>query len=179
MKKNAVLTLSTVLLVCSCTTNNTGVLYSVLECPIEIRERVVFYAQEYVKREALFEWGGRDYLEKEGMLEIDCSGLIVRVFQYAVKDTKYSLLFEDTNVSSFYHYFTIPVVLPTPGDLIFMSGNSPYPNHMGIFIGMDNENIYFIDSTFIEEQGVDGASLRYYPKDDTRFLFFARLLVRL
>jgi len=167
-----------ILLAFSCATNNSNILYSVSECPSVIRERVVFYANEYAKRENFFEWGARDLLEKEGILEVDCSGLIVRVFQYAVKDTKYSLLFEDTNVSSFYSYFTIPVDNPTPGDLIFMGANIKNPTHMSIFIGIDNENIYFIDSTYKEEEGIDGVTLRYYKKDDPKFLQFARLLVR-
>jgi cell wall-associated NlpC family hydrolase len=150
-----------------------------VECPVEIREKVVFYAQEYAKRDTYFEWGGRDLLEKEGILEVDCSGIIVRAYQYAVKDTKYSLLFNDTNVSSFYEYFTIPVDIPMSGDIIFMGTNTIYPTHMSIFIGMDNENIYFIDSTYKEDEGIDGVSLRFYEKDDSRFLQFARLLVRL
>jgi hypothetical protein len=166
------------ILVCSCATNNPEVLYSVVQCPMEIREKVVFYAQEYVQRDTFFEWGGRDFLEKEGILEVDCSGLIVRAYQYATNDTKYALLFEDTNVSSFYSYFTVPIDTPTPGDLIFMSTNSKYPTHMSIFVRMDNENIYFIDSTVKEDDGIDGVSLRYYKKDDPKFLFFARLLVR-
>jgi len=167
-----------VLLACSCATSNSGVLYSVSECPSNIREKVVFYAEEYARKDTLFKLGSRDLLEKEGILEMDCSGLIVRVFQYALKDTKYSLLFDDTNVSSFYSYFTIPVATPTPGDLIFMGTNTVYPTHMSIFIKMDNENIYFIDSTYKEDEGIDGVTLRYYKKDDPKFLQFARLLLR-
>jgi hypothetical protein len=176
--KNFSLFFIIVLVACSCATSNNDVLYSVSECPSNIREKVVFYAKEYAKKNTLFELGARDLLEKEGILEVDCSGLIVRVFQYAVKDTKYSLLFEDTNVSSFYSYFTIPVVSPTPGDLIFMGTNTKYPTHMSIFIKMDNENIYFIDSTYKEDEGIDGVTLRYYKKDDPKFLQFARLLLR-
>jgi uncharacterized protein YfaT (DUF1175 family) len=178
MNKRIFLVFITVLLACSCASNNNGVRYSVSECPSDVREKVVFYAQEYVKRDTFFEWGARDMLEKEGILEVDCSGFIVRVFQYAVKNTKYSLLFEDTNVSSFYSYFTIPVDIPTPGDLIFMGTNTAYPTHMSIFIRRDNENIYFIDSTYKEDEGIDGVSLRYYKKDDPKFLQFARLLVK-
>jgi len=176
--KNFSLFFIIVLLACSCATSNSGVLYSVSECPSNIRERVVFYAEEYARKDTLFKLGSRDLLEKEGILEIDCSGLIVRVYQYAVKNTKYSLLFEDTNVSSFYSYFTIPVATPTPGDLIFMGTNTVYPTHISIFIKMDNENIYFIDSTYKEDEGIDGVTLRYYKKDDPKFLQFARLLIR-
>jgi hypothetical protein len=163
----------------SCATNNSNILYSIIECPESVRENVVIYAQEYVQRETWFELGGRDYLEKEGVLELDCSGLIVRVYQYATKGTKYSLPFEDTNVSSIYSYFTIPVDKPTPGDIIFMGETPVFPTHMSIFVSMDNENIYFIDSTVKEEFGIDGVTLRSYPIGDPKFLSFGRLLVRI
>jgi len=177
--RNVILILVAGLLTCSCATNNLGVLYSVVECPKNIRERVVSFAQEYVQRDTLFELGGRDFLEKEGAIELDCSGLIVMSYQYAVKNTKYSLLFEDTNVSSLYTYFTIPIDTPTPGDLIFMSDNTIFPTHMSIFVYTDNENIYFIDSTYKESDGIDGVTLRCYAKDDPKFLSFARLLIKL
>lgn len=177
MKKSALVI--SVLLLCSCATANTGVLYSVAECPVAIREKAVYFAQEYLKRNALFEWGGRDFLEKDGILEVDCSGLIVRVFQYAVRESRYTLLFKDTNVSSLYEYFTIQVDKPSPGDLIFMSTNNIYPTHMSIFTGMDDENIFFIDSTLKEDDGIFGVTLRSYKKDDPRFLSYARLLVRI
>ena len=163
--------------ICSCATNNNGILYSVVECPKSIREKVVYYAQEYVKRDTYFSMGGRDLLEQEGDLALDCSGIIVRAYQYAVKDSMYDLLFEDTNVSSFYYYFTNKIDMPEPGDLIFMGYN--YPTHMSIFFDMDDEYIYFIDATLKEDDGFDGVNLRFYKKDDNRFLTFGRLLVKI
>jgi len=159
--------------------NDPAIRYRVVECPPEIREAAVFYAGKYVERESVFVWAGRDYLEQEGVLALDCSGFIVRIFQYAVKDTKYSLLFEDAPLSAFYEYFTVPVDMLTPGDIIFMGidSNAP-PSHMSVFVDMDNENIYFMDSTIKEEDGINGATLRYYPKDDPRFLYYARLLIK-
>jgi len=59
-----------------------------------------------------------------------------------------------------------------------MGTNTKYPTHMSVFIKMDNENIYFIDSTLKEDEGIDGVTLRYYKKDDPKFLQFARLLIR-
>ena len=177
--RNMILVLAAGLFACSCATNNSGVLYSVMECPENIRERVVIFAQEYAQRDTYFELGGRDLLDKEGSIELDCSGLIVRAYQYAVKDTKYALLFEDTNVSSLYTYFTVLIDTPTTGDIIFMGDNTIFPTHMSIFVGMDNDNIYFIDSTLKEDDGIDGVTLRYYAKGDPKFLYFARLLVRL
>jgi cell wall-associated NlpC family hydrolase len=159
--------------------NSSKITYRVVECPSKIREMAVFYAGKYVERETVWEWGARDYLGKKGILSLDCSGFMVRIFQYAVKGTKYSLLFEDAPVSAFYGYFTIPIDTLTPGDIIFMGNeiNEP-PTHMSIFINMDAKNIYFIDATFKEEDGINGATLRHYSRNDPRFLSYARLLVR-
>ena len=153
--------------------------YRVTDCPPEIRKKAVLYAVKYVERETVWAWGGRDYLEDEGILSLDCSGLIVRAFQYAVKGTKYSLLFEDAPLSAFYEYFTVPIDTLTPGDIIFMGTSmlAP-PSHISIFVNMDNANIYFIDATLKEEEGINGATLRHYSKDDPRFLYYARLLVK-
>ena len=166
-----------VTLLCSCMTDKKDVLYSVGECPKNIRDKVVFYANEYAQRDTFFSLGGRDLLEQEGILALDCSGIIVRVYQYAIINTRYDLLFEDTNVSSFYYYFTKKIELPEPGDLIFMGHNEP--THISIFLRMDNENIFFIDSTLKEDEGFDGVNIRFYKKDDPRFLSFGRLLVKI
>ena len=167
------------LLLSSCATNSGNIRYTVLDCPAKIRGDAVYYAREYAERESEFVWGGRDALEKEGILGLDCSGFLVRVYQYAVKGTKYSLLFEDAPVSGFYHHFTVPIDTLTPGDIIFMGTDKDLPpTHMSIFVNMDNENIYFIDATEKEEDGINGVTFRYYPKDDPRFLSYARLLIK-
>jgi len=168
------------LLISSCATNSENIRYRVLDCPVEIREGAVSYAYKYAERESEFAWGGRDSLEKEGVLALDCSGFVVRVFQYAVKGTKYSLLFEDAPVSGFYYHFTVSIDdALSPGDIIFMGTDKDLPpTHMSIFVGMDDENIYFIDATEKEEDGINGVTYRYYPKDDPRFLSYARLLIK-
>jgi len=171
--------------------------YRVVECPQKTREATIIFAQKYIDKENEFLLGGRDYLEKEGILQLDCSGFIVRVYEYAVKGTKYSLLFDDAPLSAIYQYFNIPIEqeMLTPGDLIFM-GNPPAisahisesesftssivfpPTHLSLFVRMDDENIYFMDATFIEEMEIDGVSIRFYPKDDSRFMSYGRMLVR-
>ena len=166
-------------LLSSCATDSQIIRYRVVDCPENISEDAVYYAREYAKRESEFAWGGRDPLEKEGVLGLDCSGFIVRVFQYAVKGTKYSLLFDDAPVSGFFHYFTVPAETLRPGDIIFMGvdKNLP-PTHMSLFVNMDSENIYFIDATEKEDDGINGVTLRHYSKDDPRFLSYARLLIK-
>ena len=168
----------------SCATSNylsgnPEIRYRVVDCPVEIRESAVSYARKYIERETVWAWGGRDYLEEEGILSLDCSGFIVRIFQYAVKGTKYSLLFEDAPISALCEYFTVPVDTLTPGDLIFMGTekNAP-PTHISVFTEMDNENIYFMDATLKEEDEINGVTLRHYSRDDPRFLYYARLLIK-
>ena len=165
----------------SCATINTS--YSIIEATEDTRAKIVSYARQYAERDSEYLLGGRPYLEKNGTLLIDCSGLIVRVCQYAVNGTKYSLLFDDATVRTLYTNFTSTINEPGPGDFIFMGESNP-PTHMGIFIRMDENNIYFIDATEKETDeingydAVNGVTLRHYPKDDPRFLSFARLLVK-
>ena len=184
MKRKAILSIlksiAAGFIITSCATisNNT---YTITEAPETIRRNIVFYARQYAERDTAVLLGGRPYLEKNGVLELDCSGLILRVCQYAVRGTRYSLLFNDATVFTLYANFTSSVDKPEPGDFIFMGERNP-PVHMAIFIRADDDFFYFIDATQKEAEGiykaVDGVTLRYYPKDDPRFLSFARLLVK-
>jgi len=167
----------------SCATTNEKLVYRVVECPKEISDRALQYAKMYAARDTVYDWGGQDLLEQEGTLKIDCSGLIVNCYQYAVEGTKYSLMFSDTTVGGLYDSFTIIIAEPRPGDFIFMGDpGAPVPTHMSFYLSTDDENIYFIDATEKDAEGeypaVNGASVRHYPKDDIRFLSYARLLVR-
>ena len=184
MRHNAILNILKVIVagfcITSCITINNNS-HTITEAPETIRKKIVFYAQQYAEKDTMFLMGGRPYLEKNGVLELDCSGLILRVCQYAVKGTKYSLLFDEATVFTLYTNFTSSVDKPEPGDFIFMGERNP-PVHMGIFIYADDDFFYFIDATLKEAEGiykaVDGVTLRYYPKDDPKFLSFARLLVK-
>jgi hypothetical protein len=170
-----------IIAISSCATINTS--YKIIEAAEDTRAKIVSYARQYAERDSEYLLGGRPYLEKNGTLFIDCSGLIVRVCQYAVNGTKYSLLFDDATVRTLYSNFTSTINEPSPGDFIFMGESNP-PTHMGIFISMDENDIYFIDATQKEADeingydAVDGVTLRHYRKDDPRFLSFARLLVK-
>jgi hypothetical protein len=156
--------------------------FTVVESPAEIREKAVSFGREYLKRDTEYLWGGQDLLEQEGVLKIDCSGFIVNVFQYAVEGTKYSLLFKDTTVAGLFDNFTIPIDTPTPGDFIFMGTNPNAPTHMSIYLRADDTDIYFMDATEKDAEGiypaVSGATERHYPKTDERFLSYARLLIK-
>ncbi|GMO37376.1 MAG: hypothetical protein Ta2B_17050 [Termitinemataceae bacterium] len=101
-----------------------------IECPKAIGEKVVYYAKQYVEKDTEYEWGGQDFLEKDGIIKMDCSGLIVNCVKYAIADAKYSLLFEDAAVINFYTEWTNKITNPRTGDLIFMGEDKIYPQHI-------------------------------------------------
>jgi hypothetical protein len=161
------------LISCETDTINDDSIYLV-ECPPEIVEKALLYAIEYSQVETEYEYGGQDYLRS---IKIDCSGLIVNCYNYALKGTDYILPFQDSAVINFYQKLTIKTDNPRPGDLIFMGEDRDYPTHMSIFVRKENDCIYFIDSTYKPEDGVDGVSERYYHENDSRFLSLGILLV--
>jgi hypothetical protein len=97
-----------------------------------------------------------------------------------VAGTGYSLFFSDAAVIDFYNMWTVNVNEPRAGDLIFMGepGNNP-PPHMSIFVRTDNENIYFIDATLKDDDGINGVNERCYIKNDPKFISFGRLIMKI
>lgn len=147
----------------------------------EIGIKVVFYARKYANANTKYVWGGRDNLHT-GVIEIDCSGLVVQCYRYAISDNiKYDLLFKDANVKALFKHYVVFTDTPAEGDIIFMSeeDNNDIPTHIGIYIKTINNNIYFIDATQKEDKDgnviIDGVSERFYNKYDKRFKCFAKM----
>jgi hypothetical protein len=150
---------------------------NIVASPPEIAAQALFYARKYAEANTTYELGGQDLLDKSE-IKIDCSGLIVNCYRYALWGTPYMLLFTDAAVADFHSLWTIAVDDPRPGDFIFMGDSTTLPpTHMSLFVKNDGASIYFIDATLKPEDSIDGVSERYYPKGDPRFLFFGRLLV--
>lgn len=147
---------------------------NLVECSEIIAKNALNYAIEYSNADTEYSWGGRDHLRS---IKVDCSGLVVRCYQYAVNGTIYSLPFQDATVNTFFNYWSTKTDNPRKGDIIFMGDNINNPTHMGLFVKEENAHIYFIDSTLKQEDNINGVSVRFYPKDDIRFLSFGRLLV--
>lgn len=89
-----------------------------------------------------------------GVINIDCSGLVVQCYRYAIADNiKYDLLFCDANVQDMLKYYSVFTDTLSEDDIIFMSeeDNNDTPTHIGIYIKtIDNNiynNIYSIDAT--------------------------------
>jgi hypothetical protein len=146
------------------------------ECPVDIADRALSYAYEYSEADTEYEWGGQDLLRT---VKIDCSGLIVNCYVYAIRNTKYSLPFNDAAVINLYREWTVKTDLPRPGDLIFMGDDRDTPSHAAIFAKKKDDCIFFIDSTLKTTDAIDGVSERNYAESDPRFLSFGVLLLRI
>jgi hypothetical protein len=146
-----------------------------VEAPEEVRVRVIDYAREYIALNAEYEFGGQDPLPRT--ITVDCSGLVIRCYQYACEDYGYQLLFYDTTSYGLLEY-VVPIeqAVLTPGDLIFM-GDDGVVSHVALFVSSDGADIAFIDSTYKPEENINGVSERSYAKDDPRFISYGRMLI--
>jgi hypothetical protein len=145
------------------------IFHTPLQCelaPESVRTAAFAYAQKYAELGAVYEWGGQDPLPKT--IKVDCSGLVVRCYQYACSDFGYSLPFTDMNAAGMERYCNI--VSPEIGDLIFMGDNNII-SHVAIFEKFESEKVYFIDSTSIT--GV--VSERNYPITSSKIIKYGRI----
>lgn len=147
-----------------------------LPAPEEVRLQAVGYARQYIELSAEYEWGGQDPLPRR--IVVDCSGLVIRCYEYAAADYGYSLLFTDTTAAEMQQYsISLNKQDLQPGDLLFM-GSDGSISHIALFTRFENGNIFFIDSTYKPEEGINGVTERFYSDADPRFIAFGRMLVR-
>ena len=148
---------------------------NVIDCPEEIANRAFEFAELYRQADTVYEWGGQDALRA---IKLDCSGLVIRCYQYALEGTKYSLLKDDMASSYMCDYASTHVLLEDlrHGDLLFMGdkGNGKTVNHIAIFDCIEKGRIYFIDCT----KTVNKVSRRSYPINDTHFKYFGMMRVK-
>lgn len=150
---------------CQLTTSNT-VNKVVVECPTDIANKAFYFAQLYSNTDIPYEYGGQSPLRSAG---IDCSGLVVMCYKYALVDTKYDLLQSDMSTAYMYDNAIKKTDVNNlrKGDLVFFVNDNKI-NHLGIFSHIENGNIYFIDSTLIEAENINGVTLRHFPLSDNR-----------
>ena len=148
-------------------------------CPDDIAQRAFRFAELYETSGAEYEFGGQSPLRSVPM--IDCSGLVVMCYKYALVDTQYSLLLDDMSAAYMYENASrlIPLEQARKGDLVFMgeSGSSNI-SHIALFDEEKDGMIFFIDSTEKEEDGISGVSRRSYSVDDGRFKAFGVMLLQ-
>jgi len=136
--------------------------------PPEVRMAAFHYAKQYESLGAEYLWGGQDPLPKT--IQVDCSGLVVRCYQYACADFGYILPFSDMTAAGMEKYCN--EVSPEQGDLIFMGENSMI-SHVALFDRFEGKNVYFIDSTDLTGKVSEGS----YPIESYKIIEYGRLLV--
>lgn len=152
-------------------TNSTNI----IDCPENIANRAFYFAELYEKEDTVYEWGEQDPLRA---VKLDCSGLVIMCYTYALVGTKYSLLLPDMASSYICEKASTHVQLENmrQGDLLFMGeeGDSKIVSHIALFDCVENGNIYFIDCT----DSINKVSRRFYPKDDSRFKYFGMMQLK-
>lgn len=157
--------------------------YEIMDAPDKISEAAYQFAELYEQSDTEYAWGGQDPLRA---IQVDCSGLVVMCYKYALVDTKYSLLVSDMTAAYMYENAATPIEQKDlkRGNLIFMGEeDSANISHIAIFDRTENGNIYFIDSTQkdTDNDGIDdinGVTTRCYPENDKRFKGFGRMRVK-
>ena len=134
--------------------------YNETLAPKDIKERAFHFAELYTQSETEYELGGQSPVR---VIKIDCSGLVVMCYKYAIVDTKYNLLEPDMAVDFMFKNASVKTETPERGDLVFMGElGTDRVTHIGIFDKEENGEIYFIDST--DNGIVNGVTLRHYKK---------------
>lgn len=134
-----------------------------------IRSAATQIAQKYIGMR--YEWGGQSWWsDPEG--SIDCSGLVVNVYAESVQNEGYKLPFDDSTAKDLAEKYTVKIINPLPGDLIFM-GEDKDVTHVAILLSSDIDSL-----TFIDAYSIDGlVEIRTYAKSNPKILSFGRLLV--
>jgi len=151
--------------------------YTEIDAPAEIAERAYHFAELYEQSDTVYHLGGQDPVRA---IKVDCSGLIIMCYKYALVDTKYQLLVSDMTANYMYQNASthIDKTYLKKGNLIFMGeSDSPSVTHIALFEKNQNGIIYFIDSTQKDTDGdgvydIDGVTYRQYPENDNRFKAF-------
>jgi len=149
--------------------------YTVITAPKEIKVRAFRFAELYRDSDTEYEWGGQSPVR--AAIKIDCSGLVIMCYKYALVDTKYLLMENDMTAAYIYEHASEPTTEPERGDLIFMGeSGSDKVTHIAIFDREEDGEIYFIDST--DNGTVNGVTERHYPTDNKKFKAFGMMKIK-
>ena len=134
-------------------------------CPAQLAASAFEYAKKYAAADTQYKYGAQDPLR---VIQVDCSGLVIRCYRYALQNTNYSLVQNDMSSSYMYQHASIPTTTPRRGDLVFMTYNNSTVSHVAIFDRFEGNQVYFIDAT---DQGKGKCvTERHYSKNDKKIV---------
>ncbi|QEN03930.1 CHAP domain-containing protein [Thiospirochaeta perfilievii] len=156
--------------------------------PELVRLKAYFAAEYYLESELNYQLGGNEtvYVPPYRSLikGIDCSGLIINVFKYAVENTDYVLPFgynngilNDKTADELYKYFTVNVSNPGKGDLIFWKDKNDNAFHVAILEKIESGYYHFIEANELPSYDIDGVGYRTLPLKTSFSISVKRLIL--
>lgn len=154
--------------------------FIVIDTPAEIAERAFEFARLYAESNTLYGYGKQEPVRN--VIQIDCSGLVVMCYKYALVDTPYQLPVPDMTANYMYENASTLISIHElrKGDLLFMGeSDSSEVTHIALFEKEEDGKIYFIDSTQKDTDNdgvfeINGVTQRHYEADDSRFKAFGK-----
>lgn len=149
--------------------------FTTIDCPTEIISRAFKFAELYEKEDTVYEWGGEDPLRNT--IGIDCSGLVIMCYKYAMVDTEYKLLNEDMTAQNIHDYASTKKSVSSvqKGDLVFIGPEgSKEITHIGFFQKYEDNIVYILDSS----SGSNGVHYNTYSVDSKKIKGYGRMRVK-
>ena len=149
--------------------------FTTIDCPTEIISRAFKFAELYEKEDTVYEWGGEDPLRNT--IGIDCSGLVIMCYKYAMVDTEYKLLNEDMTAQNIHDYASTKKSVGTvqKGDLVFIGPEgSKEITHIGFFQKYEDNIVYILDSS----SDSNGVHYNTYSIDSKKIKGYGRMRVK-
>ena len=149
--------------------------FTTIDCPTEIISRAFKFAELYEKEDTVYEWGGEDPLRNT--IGIDCSGLVIMCYKYAMVDTEYKLLNEDMTAQNIHDYASTKKSVSSvqKGDLVFIGPEgSKEITHIGFFEKYEDNIVYILDSS----SDSNGVHYNTYSVDSKKIKGYGRMRVK-
>ena len=149
--------------------------FTTIDCPTEIISRAFKFAELYEKEDTVYEWGGEDPLRNT--IGIDCSGLVIMCYKYAMVDTEYKLLNEDMTAQNIHDYASTKKSVSSvqKGDLVFIGPEgSKEITHIGFFQKYEDNIVYILDSS----SDSNGVHYNTYSVDSKKIKGYGRMKVK-
>ena len=135
----------------------------------EMREKAYEISFQYIGMP--YVWGGASHYSDTGG-GVDCSGLVIEIYDEVAEYFSVRLPFEDATASAMANQYTIPLLKPESGDLIFM-GEDGVVSHVALCHAVTDDVLEFLDAYSVTGE----VGIRSYSFDDPKIISFGRMLV--